>query len=245
MIVDHPTRERLAASTRFADIREFAVIGSTNTYLMGEARAGAAEGTVVVADHQSAGRGRLGRTWTAPAGTSLLVSILLRPAHVTSDRRHLLTAALALAAAKACQVVAGFSPEVKWPNDLLVDDRKLAGILAESERDAVVVGIGINVGSAPPGGVSAAEAARHPVDRAELLVATLEAFEGWYGDLSGVMAAYRQACATIGRQIRAELPTGALLGRAEGIDESGHLVVRTAAGATVSLAAGDVIHVRS
>jgi len=245
VIVDHPTRTRLAASTRFADIREFADIASTNTYLMGEARAGAPEGTVVVADHQSAGRGRLGRTWTAPAGTSLLMSILLRPAHLASDRRHLLTAAAALAAANACQVVAGFSPELKWPNDLLVDDRKLAGILAESERDVVVVGIGINVGSAPPGGVSAVEAARHAVDRTELLVATLEGFEGLYRDLSGVMAAYRLACVTIGRQIRAELSSGTLRGRAEGIDESGHLVVRTAAGAKVSLAAGDVIHVRS
>jgi BirA family transcriptional regulator, biotin operon repressor / biotin---[acetyl-CoA-carboxylase] ligase len=244
VIVDQRTRARLAASTRFTDVREFASIGSTNTYLVGEARTGAAEGTVAVADHQTAGRGRLGRSWTAPSGTSLLVSILLRPAHLAADRRHLVTAAVALAAAQACQIVAGFSPEIKWPNDLLVGDRKLAGILAETERDAVVVGMGINVASAPPEGVSVEELAGHPVDRGELLAATLEGLEGWYRDPPGVMVAYKEACATIGRQIRVELPSGQLLGRAEFIDELGHLVVRTDDGALVDLAAGDVVHVR-
>jgi BirA family transcriptional regulator, biotin operon repressor / biotin---[acetyl-CoA-carboxylase] ligase len=246
VIVDQRTLARLAEATRFADVREFETIGSTNTYLLGEARAGAAEGTVAVADHQTAGRGRLGRTWTAPPGTSLLVSVLLRPTHLASERRYLTTAAFALAASQACETVAGFIPELKWPNDLLAGDRKLAGILAETERDAVVIGMGINVGSAPPGGVSVDELAGHPVDRGELLAATLEAFEGWYRDPDpqGVMSAYRKACVTIGRHIRVELPDGQLTGQAQGIDERGHLVVRSDDGTVVDLASGDVVHVR-
>lgn len=246
MIVDQRTLARLAETTRFADVREFESIGSTNTYLLGEARAGAAQGMVAVADHQTAGRGRLGRSWTAPPGTSLLVSVLLRPTHLASDRRYLTTAAFALAAAQACEAVAGVVPEIKWPNDLMVGDRKLAGILAETERDAVVVGMGINVGSAPPGGISVEELAGRPVDRGEMLTATLEAFEGWYRDPNPqrVVSAYREACATIGRHIRVELPNGQLTGRAQSIDDRGHLVVRTDAGALVDLASGDVVHVR-
>jgi BirA family transcriptional regulator, biotin operon repressor / biotin---[acetyl-CoA-carboxylase] ligase len=245
VIVDQRTRARLASSTRFSDVREFASIGSTNTYLVGEARTGAQEGAVAVADHQTAGRGRLGRSWTAPAGTSLLMSVLLRPAHLAADRRQVVTSAVALASVEACQALAGFSPEIKWPNDLLAGDRKLAGILAETERDAVVVGMGINVASAPPEGVSLEELAGHPVDRGELLAATLEALERWYRDPQAVMISYREACATIGRRIRVELPTGQLLGRAESIDDLGHLMVRTDAGALVELTAGDVVHVRS
>jgi BirA family transcriptional regulator, biotin operon repressor / biotin---[acetyl-CoA-carboxylase] ligase len=244
VIVDQRTLAQLAETTRFADVREFESIGSTNTYLLGEARSGAAEGTVAVADHQTAGRGRLGRSWTAPPGTSLLVSVLLRPTHLASDRRYLTTAAFALAAARACEAAAGVAPEIKWPNDLLVGDRKLAGILAETERDAVVVGMGINVASAPPGGISVEEMAGHPVDRGELLAATLKAFEGWYRDPAGVMSAYREACSTIGRDIRVELPAGQLTGRAESVDDRGHLVVRTNDGALVDLASGDVVHVR-
>jgi BirA family biotin operon repressor/biotin-[acetyl-CoA-carboxylase] ligase len=244
MILDERTRAHLAASTRFADIREFSSIGSTNTYLLDEARAGAPEGTVAVADHQTAGRGRLGRTWEAPPGTSLLVSILLRPLQPAAGRRHLLTPAVALAAAQACTSTAGIFPEIKWPNDLLIGERKLAGILAEADRDAVVVGMGLNVASAPPGGVSVSEAAGRPIDRGALLAATLEGLERWYCDLAGVAVAYRAACATIGRKVRVGLPDGELIGRAESIDDDGHLIVRTEAGSVVSVSVGDVIHVR-
>jgi BirA family transcriptional regulator, biotin operon repressor / biotin---[acetyl-CoA-carboxylase] ligase len=244
MILDERTRAHLAASTRFVDIREFTSIGSTNTYLLEEGRAGAPEGTVAVAGHQSAGRGRLGRTWVAPPGASLLVSILLRPLHLAADRRHLLTAAVALAAAEACTSVAGIFPEIKWPNDLMIGDRKLAGILAEADRDAVVVGMGMNVASAPPGGVSVSEVAGRPAARGELLAATLEGLERWYRDLPGVAAAYREACATVGRQVRVEMPAGELIGRAESVDDRGHLMVRTETGEVVSVSVGDVVHVR-
>jgi BirA family transcriptional regulator, biotin operon repressor / biotin---[acetyl-CoA-carboxylase] ligase len=244
MIIDERTRAHLAASTRFVDIREFASIGSTNTYLLDEGRAGAPEGTVAIADHQTAGRGRLGRVWVAPPGGSLLVSVLLRPLQLPADRRHLLTAAFALAAAGACTAVAGIFPEIKWPNDLLIEERKLAGILAEADRDTVVVGMGMNVSSAPPGGISVSEVAGRPVDRGELLAAILGGLEHWYRDLASVGAAYRAACATVGRNVRVELPAGELVGLAEGVDDRGRLMVRTEAGEVVAVSVGDVVHVR-
>jgi BirA family biotin operon repressor/biotin-[acetyl-CoA-carboxylase] ligase len=156
--------------SRFAEVRHFAEIDSTNRYLLDEARSGTPEGIVAVADHQSAGRGRLGRRWEAPAGSNLLVSVLLRPT-VAVGELHLCTVAVALAAADACETATGIHPDVKWPNDLVVGDRKLAGILAEAlpapaggGASAVVVGLGLNVrwpgpdngvpdGGVPDGGV--------------------------------------------------------------------------------------------
>ena len=114
------------------DVRRFEEIDSTNAYLRREARAGAPEGVVAVADHQSAGRGRMDRRWESPPGASLLVSVLFRPEFDPSEL-HLCTAALALAAAEACRRVAGVDAVIKWPNDLLVGNAKLAGVLAEAE----------------------------------------------------------------------------------------------------------------
>ncbi|MGA2834962.1 MAG: biotin--[acetyl-CoA-carboxylase] ligase [Acidimicrobiales bacterium] len=150
--------------TRFHDVRRFESIDSTNRYLLDEARAGAAEGVVAVADHQTAGRGRLGRSWDAPAGANLLFSVLLRPA-IDPSERHLATTALALAALDAISALdwsgvdsgqRGSAGQVgiKWPNDLVAPDgRKLAGVLAEADLTGgspgspapIVVGIGVNV----------------------------------------------------------------------------------------------------
>ncbi len=121
---------------RFTDIRRFDTIDSTNRYLLEEARAGAPEGVVVVAGHQTAGRGRLDRRWEAPAGTNLLVSILLRP-DLPPDQRHLAAAVVALAAAEAAEDLTDLRLDLKWPNDLLAPDgRKVAGVLAESDLQA-------------------------------------------------------------------------------------------------------------
>lgn len=141
------------AGTRFAEVRWFKALDSTNRYLLHEARRGAAEGVVVVADHQSAGRGRLGRRWEAPRAANLLVSVLLRP-QLPVDARHLASAVVALAAADACEALSGVAVEVKWPNDLLAGGRKLAGVLAEADvgsedRSPIVVGIGVNVAWPP------------------------------------------------------------------------------------------------
>ena len=124
-------------------------VDSTNTYALDRARRGAPAGLVAVADHQTAGRGRLDRRWESPPGANLLASVLLRPGFA-GDEVHLCAGAVALAAADACGVVAGVDPTLKWPNDLLLDGAKLAGVLAEAEfagpvPTAVVVGIGINV----------------------------------------------------------------------------------------------------
>src|SRR5262245_23342989 len=117
------------------DVRHLASIDSTNRYLLDEARAGAAAGLVAVADHQTAGRGRLGRSWEAAPGSSLLVSVLLRP-DLAVDRLFLLTLAAGLALADAIAAVAAVSAGLKWPNDLVVDDKKLAGLLAEADLSA-------------------------------------------------------------------------------------------------------------
>jgi BirA family biotin operon repressor/biotin-[acetyl-CoA-carboxylase] ligase len=134
--------------TRF-EVRRFEELDSTNRYLLDQARAGAPEGLVAVADHQTAGRGRLGRRWEAPAGAGLLVSVLLRPS-LPIEELHLCTVAVALAARSACTEAAGVEPGLKWPNDLIVGERKVAGILAEAREGAVVVGIGVNVAWPPP-----------------------------------------------------------------------------------------------
>jgi BirA family transcriptional regulator, biotin operon repressor / biotin---[acetyl-CoA-carboxylase] ligase len=245
VIIDKRTRHRLAASTRFTDLREFEAIDSTNTYLLAEAKGGAAEGVVAIADYQRAGRGRLGRTWTAPPGGSLLASILLRPSGLATGRRHLITSAVGLAARSAVESVAGLTAELKWPNDLLLGERKLAGILAEAEGDAVVVGLGVNVSGAPPGAAAVNEGAGRPVDRGRLLEATLVELESWYGRWDEVASTYRERCATVGRLVRVELPGRTLVGRTEAINDDGHLVVRPSGdGDLVEVTAGDVIHLR-
>lgn len=213
---------------------------------MDEARAGAPAGTVAVADHQSAGRGRLGRTWEAAAGSSLLTSILLRP-ELPPDRLHLVTAAVALAAADAITDAAGFTPDLKWPNDLLVDDRKLAGVLAEADLPAVVVGIGINLnwdGPVPNGGVAANQVAGRPVDRDEVLLRMLEHLgprtTGW----DGVASEFRRRCATLGRVVRVDLPDESFTGTASDVSDEGHLLVDVGM-CLRTVSAGDVVHLRA
>ena len=145
--------ERVVAglsSTRFTNVRVLAEVDSTNRVVRHEADAGVAEGLVVIAEHQTAGRGRLGRTWEAPASSAVLASILLRPGLAPSDL-HLVTAAVALAARAACSSIGGVAVDLKWPNDLLAGEAKLAGILAEASRGAVGGGSGLNVATCPPG----------------------------------------------------------------------------------------------
>ena len=256
--------------TRFADVRRFAEIDSTNRYVLDEARAGAAEGLVAVADHQSAGRGRLGRSWVAPPGSALMVSVLFRPS-LGVGRVHLLTTAVAVSAVEACAEVAGFSPGLKWPNDLVVPaappvpghavDRKLGGVLAEADvrgdrAEAVVVGLGLNLDwPAPPPELAAvavalAQVVGRPVDREALLGALLRRLEGNYGRLGApegpeaLARRYRSACVTLGRRVRVELGTEVLTGRATDVTVEGHLVVDADGGGRRTLTVGDVVHLR-
>jgi BirA family biotin operon repressor/biotin-[acetyl-CoA-carboxylase] ligase len=243
----------LAATTRFGDIRLLDEVDSTNRYVRDAAAAGASEGLVVAADHQHAGRGRLGRSWDAPAGSGLLVSLLLRPTDLPAGRLHLTTAAVGLAA-RAALGSSGVDAGLKWPNDLLVGERKLAGILAEAvgalpghPPPAVVVGIGINVHAAPPGAVGADEIAGVRIGRAALLVALLLELEARLGRWDAVASEYRRSCVTVGRRVRVEAVAGpALTGTAVRVDDDGRLVVVADDGSAteVALSAGDVVHVR-
>ena len=225
--------------------------GSTNADLLEAARAGASAGTVLVADHQTAGRGRLGRQWHAPAGSSLLASILFRLP--SGAALHHYTQAVGLAAVEACRSVAAVTPVLKWPNDLLVSDRKLAGVLAESartrsDRIAVVVGIGLNVNW--PAELPAELArtmtalnheAGHDLDRQAVLDALLDALDAL--DWTALAPRYRSALGTLGRRVRVEQPSGSIEGVAVDLTPEGHLIVATSAG-DVAVSAGDVMHLR-
>jgi BirA family biotin operon repressor/biotin-[acetyl-CoA-carboxylase] ligase len=237
-----------ASPTRFAEIRWLAETDSTNRDALDAARAGAADGLVVVADHQRAGRGRLGRTWSAPPGASLLMSLLLRP-DLDVDDRHLVVVAAAVAMVEAVAARTGVEAGLKWPNDLLVGDRKLAGILAEAEGDAVVVGIGVNVDwpEVPPEleGIATAcnlEGGR-PTTREELLATFLGRYERHLADLDGARRAYRERLATLGRTVRVELASGTFVGTAVDVDDHGHLLVDVD-GRIEAVTAGDVVHLR-
>jgi BirA family biotin operon repressor/biotin-[acetyl-CoA-carboxylase] ligase len=250
-------RDRLAG-TRFGTVRFFDELGSTNSELVEDARAGAPEGLVIVADHQTAGRGRLGRTWSAEPGTALLVSALLRPPLPISEVPVVLMAA-GLAACDGVEAAAGFRPKLKWPNDLVVGDRKLAGLLTEStpgEITAVILGLGVNVTAAAypeelaADATSCEEEAGRPVDRAELLVAFLTALEARYsavlvkGGRETTMQRYRVDSATIGRRVRVELPGQVLEGTADRVAWNGQLIVVDDNGGQHVVNAGDVKHLR-
>ena len=225
----------------------YSTLDSTNRHALDAARAGAPDGLVVVADEQTAGRGRLGRTWEAPPGSSLLVSVLLR--RPGDPSRAVMAAGVALAGAVAD--AAGVATGLKWPNDLVVDDRKLAGLLAEAEGDALVVGAGCNVNwDAFPEELAATatacnlEAGR-PVDRDALLDAFLDHFAAALAAGDGVVDRYRARLVTLGRSVRVEhMREGDLLGTAVAVTDDGALVVRDEHGADHTVVAADVHHLR-
>jgi BirA family transcriptional regulator, biotin operon repressor / biotin---[acetyl-CoA-carboxylase] ligase len=239
------------------DVRVVAQTGSTNDDVAREAEAGAAEGLVVVAESQTAGRGRLDRTWVSPPRAGLTFSMLLRPG-VAPARRAWLPLLVGLSLRRAVRRVAGLEAGLKWPNDLVVDGRKLAGVLAQVVGDAAVVGVGLNVSTRrdelPNGDASSlALEGAGCTDREALLRAVLRQFAEDYlawrlvdGDpgRSGVHDAYAAACVTLGRQVTVHLPTGATLtGGAVSVDPDGRLVVRVGE-EEYPVAAGDVVHVR-
>ncbi|MEO7288128.1 MAG: biotin--[acetyl-CoA-carboxylase] ligase [Jatrophihabitantaceae bacterium] len=230
--------------------------GSTNADLLAAAAAGALDRTLLVAEHQRGGRGRLDRSWSSPAGAGLTFSMLLRPSVPMWHWGWLpLLAGLAL-----CRTI-GADATLKWPNDLLLgpDGGKVAGILAQSADGAVVIGVGLNVSTTAAElpvdtATSLAIQGSGQLDRVALLAGFVTEFDrvlaAWQaadGDAerSGLAADYRQHCATIGRQVQLEMPVSTVLGEAIAVDSSGRLVVRPAAGSpTLTVAAGDVTHVR-
>jgi BirA family transcriptional regulator, biotin operon repressor / biotin---[acetyl-CoA-carboxylase] ligase len=233
--------------------------GSTNADLLAR---GGPEGQVLIAGEQTAGRGRMGRSWTSHPEAALTFSVLLRPTAIPPERGGWLPLLTGVAVATAVRDVAGVAAALKWPNDVLIGDRKLAGILAEQSGDAVVVGIGLNVSTprdalpVAPGGLRAtsllAEGAE--VARDGLLIEVLRQLERCYLAFradpdparDGIGASYRALCATLGRDVRVELPGARLVeGVATDVDADGRLLVAEhGGGPPTPVSAGDVIHVR-
>ncbi len=235
---------------------------STIAVVADRARAGEAPGLLVVADHQTAGRGRLDRTWVTPAGVALTFSLLVAPEEVPVARWPWLPLLAGVAVARAVRRVAGVEATLKWPNDVLSGDLKLTGILVERvegpRHASAVVGIGINVlqrrDDLPVDtATSVAIEAGRPVNRVALLAEVVDQlarlYDAWVaasGDarVSGLLDAYTGLCATIGRQVRVHLPRDEeLRGVADHVDDDGRLVVVGPSG-PVALGAGDVVHVR-
>lgn len=247
-------REALLDGTGpWTDLRVVRATGSTNADVAQAAGCGAAEGLVVVAEEQTSGRGRLGRVWTAPARSGLTFSVLLRP-ELPRPAWSWLGLLTGLATAEAVGRLGGLEVGLKWPNDVLVGQRKLAGVLAEVAGDAVVVGVGLNVSLRAdelpvPVATSLAIEDSAVTDRDPVLRAVLRGVGRWYrlllaaggdADAAGLRTAYRRRCTTLGREVRVELPGGPpVAGVAEDVDASGRLLV---GGRAVS--AGDVLHVR-
>ncbi|MEV6654234.1 biotin--[acetyl-CoA-carboxylase] ligase [Streptomyces sp. NPDC051219] len=240
--------------------------GSTNGDLAARAEQ-TPEGAVLVAEEQTAGRGRLDRNWSAPARSGLFFSVLLKPSDVPVERWGWLPLLAGVATASALSRAAGVDTALKWPNDVLVtvegEERKAGGILAERAGGAgggVVLGIGVNVTLSNeelpvPGAGSLVLAGAVSVDRDPLLRAVLRSLEQWYGDwreaggdpdLSRLQESYAAGCATLGRTVRADLPGGrSVTGEAVAVDADGRLVLATGDGMQEPVGAGDIVHLRS
>ena len=234
-------------------VTHVATIDSTNEWVAARAREGAPEGTGALADFQAAGRGRRDRRWEAPPRAALLLSLLLRPPDAVRDA-HWVVAAVSLSARSALTRLCGVRPDLKWPNDLMVRDRKLGGVLAEfvtSPEPGIVVGIGVNL-TAHPVGVSATDvlaesgvtiAPRALVDiLLEELDRRLERFAAGDGR-EDLRREYVGALGTLGRPVRVDLERESLEGYARDVDEDGRLVLDVGASERV-VSAGDVVHLR-
>lgn len=254
------------AGTRFADLRWVEQTGSTNADLLAAARSGAGE-CALVADHQSAGRGRLDRSWEAPPGASLLMSVLVRPPFPAWGP-HLLSTALGVAAVDALRSLAGVDVALKWPNDVVApgagadgQDLKLGGLLGELQTgeggDAVVLGLGLNLRWADVGfpeelatTATAVDLLGGSVRREELAVELLRAMDRTGEMASSTVACdllfqrYRACCVTLGRRVRVELPVGEVVGTASDLSPEGALVVVADDGIAHTVSVGDVVHLR-
>ena len=258
-----PDALRAALAGAWARVDVVGRVGSTNAALLASAASGAPDRSVLVAEHQDAGRGRLGRDWVSPPGTGVTVSVLLRP-EVPPDRYGWLPLLAGLAVRDAVRELVPAQVCLKWPNDLLLGDeqRKAGGILAEAtsgpDGTAVVLGIGLNV-SGGPGALPANATSLHAegaqaVDRTKVLVAVLtrlaERESAWRAaggdpDAHRLRADYREACSSLGAEVRVELPGGmTATGMAEDVDGDGRLLLLGADGHRRAVAAGDVVHLR-
>lgn len=249
-------RKRLAHSRFSSHIHYETSLDSTNALARTLAGHGAPEGTIVITEEQTAGRGRRGRSWVSPAGSNLLFSLLLRPP-MEGDRVFVLTMVLALAGVKAVKRVAGVKAMIKWPNDLYVGTKKLAGVLTEfsvtgRRVDWAVLGMGTNVGWHPEvpeeGGAPATsllEEIGQWVSRNELIIEILTEFESLYkevvaGNLKAAYEEWNQNCLVLGKTVVIESERERIEGKALCIDDLGALIIEDAEGNQRRILTGDV-----
>jgi BirA family transcriptional regulator, biotin operon repressor / biotin---[acetyl-CoA-carboxylase] ligase len=238
-------------------VLRFESLPSTNTELARRASEGAAEGLAIIADEQTAGRGRLQRAWSSPKGAGLYLSILLRPI-IPQNYWPLITLMAAVAVGDALREAAGVQTDIKWPNDLLSGERKICGILAESidtpPGRAVILGIGINLteNAYPPElanvATSVTEATGCASDREQILAALLDALSRWYSRLKGpgqiIDAWSNRSSYAIGKLVQVSNGDDVWQGTTCGVEPDGALRLRTSSGEIKVVRAGDVHSVR-
>ncbi len=235
----------------------FSEIDSTNDRLKQMARQGAPHGTVLIADRQTGGHGRMGRTFLSPGGVGIYFSILLRPGCAPADLMHL-TCATAVAMVEAAEKATGLRPGIKWTNDLVYGKRKLGGILTElglspkGSVDYAIIGIGINCCQKAEDfapeirdiAASLSMAAGKPVDRSAVAAAMMEALWNMDGPLltekAAILEAYRKNCITVGQQISLVRGDSVRHGTALDVDDAGALVVCYPDGAVEAVNSGEV-----
>ena len=229
-------------------VTRVAETGSTNIDLVKLGAEGAKHHSVLMADFQSAGKGRLDRTWVAEPGVNLLVSLLFRTTETHERPLHQFTQMVGMSAARACKQLTGVLPDMKWPNDLLIDNKKVSGILAQGAPGFVVVGIGVNVNWAPPDAMSLAQAAPSstttPVALLNNMLSVIDELEA----LSAVQLheQYSASLATLGQSVRVEMATGKFIeGRAIEVQSDGRLVVLDDCAISHHIDTGDVVHLRA
>ena len=249
------TRALTGPGRVFTHVRCLPTTGSTNADLAAEAVAGAPSGSVLVADHQSTGRGRFDRRWEAPPGTSVAVSVLLRPTDLPLERWLWLPLVTGVAVAEALRVVAGVDALVKWPNDVLIGGKKVCGILSERIESAdgalAVVGMGVNVSltreELPVPTATSLALEGFPLDQSAIVAGVLNHFARWYEAWTvrgNLRAEYVARCASIGADLAVHLDgEPPVLGVGRGVDRYGRLEVATPGGLRV-FAVGDVVHAR-
>ena len=244
-------RECLGRSLFSGNMTFRKTVDSTNLLARELARQGAPEGTLVLAEEQTSGRGRRGREWRSPGGANLLFSLLLRPAF-SPEQVFALTMILALAACEAVREATGLMSLIKWPNDLYIGQKKLAGILTDFALKAkrveyVIIGLGLNVNWNPPDVAATslrAETGRD-IPRTDLLVGILQRFEGYYEEvLSGRVAPFYEQwnalCLMMGKEVEIASGHEKIRGRAVRIDYDGSLIIRDEAGGESRIRNGDV-----
>lgn len=252
----HELESRMATRWAGRPVLFFESVDSTNLQAKREAENGCGQGTLVVTDMQTAGRGRRGRAWSSPPGTNVYFTLILKPEY-QPDEASMVTLVMALAVAEGIRAGCGVEAGIKWPNDIVVEGKKVCGILTEMsvERDYihyVVVGAGINVGlqdfppEVAPKAVSLEKVCGRKIARASLVADVTRAFEDYYDiferehSLAGLMGQYNSLLVSLGREVCILDPRGEYRGISRGINEKGELLVELADGSVTAVYAGEV-----